>query len=58
MIVMEPLPSRLKQMDDDGDGYVQCSPSEGPGWQGALIVDGDDCDDADPNHHALQSLDT
>ena len=46
------LPSN--EVDNDGDGYVECSPSEGPGWQGAVIVDGDDCNDADPNHYALE----
>ena len=40
-----------------GDGilpYVECSLSEGPGWQGAVIIDGNDCDDTDSNHYEIQ----
>ena len=45
------LPS--EEMDDDGDGYVECSIDEG-GWQGdTSIVGGDDCDDTNSSFHAI-----
>ena len=47
------LPST--EVDDDGDGYVECSPSDGPGWQGALIIDGGDCDDGNSEYHQIQT---
>lgn len=35
------------EIDDDGDGYVECTIDAG-GWQGdATVVGGDDCDDDD-----------
>ena len=37
----------LEEIDDDGDGYVECTIS-GNNWNGSLgILGGDDCDDAD-----------
>ena len=32
------------ELDDDGDGYVECAPD---GWAGATITGGEDCDDTD-----------
>ena len=43
-----------EELDDDGDGYVECSIS-GSNWNGSLgIIGGDDCDDTDSssNHSA------
>ena len=41
------------EIDDDSDGYVECTfnPST---WNGsASVIGGDDCDDTNANHHAL-----
>ena len=35
------------ETDDDGDGYVECT-IDNNGWDGASIVGGEDCNDADP----------
>ena len=35
------------ELDSDLDGYVTCDPTTGPGWQGATIIGGNDCDDTD-----------
>jgi hypothetical protein len=35
------------EVDDDGDGYVECSIDAG-GWDALPVKLGDDCDDADP----------
>lgn len=41
----------ISEIDDDGDGFVECSIDLG-GWDGsALIVDGGDCDDGDATIH-------
>ena len=38
-------------MDDDGDGYVECT-IDATGWVGTpSVVGGDDCDDANVDHH-------
>ena len=34
------------EVDDDGDGYVECT-IDARGWQGSPITGGDDCDDTD-----------
>jgi len=39
------------EIDDDGDGYVECS-IDSSGWDGGIgIQGGDDCDDADAQAH-------
>ncbi len=39
------------EIDNDGDGYVECEIDAG-GWDGdPLVVGGDDCDDSDSNTH-------
>ena len=41
------------EVDNDGDAYVECSIDAG-GWDGAsTVVGGDDCDDANADHHEL-----
>ena len=37
----------LDEIDNDGDGYVECLIDSG-GWNGVSIIGGGDCDDADP----------
>ncbi len=37
----------LTEIDNDGDGYVECSIDAG-GWDGPPITGGNDCDDSDP----------
>ena len=36
-----------EEIDDDGDGYVECAVDLSQ-WQGVLITGGEDCDDTDP----------
>ncbi len=49
------------EVDDDGDGYVDCS-IDGQGWQGAPnVIGGDDCIDSDSNTYvgaAYSEVDT
>ena len=45
------LPS--EEMDDDGDGYVECSIADS-GWQGdSTVLGGDDCDDGNAEFFAI-----
>jgi hypothetical protein len=41
------VPLASNEVDDDGDGFVECTEDFG-GWHGVLISGGDDCDDVDP----------
>ena len=43
------------ESDDDGDGYIECSP-DSAGWYGSLISGGNDCDDGDPIHPAATEI--
>ena len=43
------------EIDDDGDGYVECSIDGSTGWQGAPITDGDDCDDTNSDYFNIQT---
>ncbi len=38
------------EVDDDSDGYVECTLDTG-GWDGAVSKLGNDCDDSDPSVH-------
>ncbi len=40
------------EVDDDGDGYVECIVDVG-GWHGPVITGGEDCDDAAPERFPL-----
>jgi large repetitive protein len=42
------------EIDDDGDGYVDCV-LDPNGWDGSPISGGEDCDDSNPNYYNINT---